>query len=540
MILITSGAFVQGELVSEVGALPPSLLPIGNKRLYEYQISLVKNSFPGEDIYLSIPDSFALTDYDLAALKTLEIKLLRVAEELTLGNSILYCWNATAKHYKNLKILHGDTLFVETLLPNKNAISTHPNKGVYQRAIWNAGEGDSNDIHNKLSSDNDVVVSGFFGFSEPLYFMKSLVEQSGNFLRALYEYDKAYRFEIFRAGKWLDFGHVNSFFASRTAMTTQRAFNELSITKRYVEKYSKSKSEKIYAEGCWFDSLPYELRIHTPHLLSLEKENGTTGFSIYRLEYLYLLPLSDLYVFGKLPERQWKTVFNSIESTISDFKRWTPKEGELDVSVFDSMYLEKTIDRLADYKVEDCEREGYTARRFKLTCGCVVNLAEIAEYSAEYIRETTDKEISVCHGDFCFSNLLFDSKNESIRCIDPRGVLPNGKRSIYGDRRYDIAKLYHSVIGLYDFIIAGYYTLEESNDSLSISFAKELEVDSVIQEAFRTELLNKCGYSEKEILAITIHLFLSMLPLHSDRPDRQKAFIANAIRLFEKLLGFDK
>ena len=30
-------------------------------------------------------------------------------------------------------------------------------------------------------------------------------------------------------------------------------------------------------------------------------------------------------------------------------------------------------------------------------------------------------------------------------------------------------------------------------------------------------------------------LILSMLPLHSDRPDRQRAFIANALRLYAKL-----
>jgi hypothetical protein len=37
---------------------------------------------------------------------------------------------------------------------------------------------------------------------------------------------------------------------------------------------------------------------------------------------------------------------------------------------------------------------------------------------------------------------------------------------------------------------------------------------------------------DTEIIAIVVHLFLSMLPLHSDRPDRQRAFLANALRLF--------
>ena len=34
-----------------------------------------------------------------------------------------------------------------------------------------------------------------------------------------------------------------------------------------------------------------------------------------------------------------------------------------------------------------------------------------------------------------------------------------------------------------------------------------------------------------------ITLFLSMLPLHADRPDRQQAFIGNALRLWTALDG---
>ena len=62
---------------------------------------------------------------------------------------------------------------------------------------------------------------------------------------------------------------------------------------------------------------------------------------------------------------------------------------------------------------------------------------------------------------------------------------------------------------------------------------------SEIADNFRSGILFESGYEEKEILAITVHLFLSMLPLHSDNSKRQDAFIANALRLF-RLLREDK
>jgi hypothetical protein len=43
------------------------------------------------------------------------------------------------------------------------------------------------------------------------------------------------------------------------------------------------------------------------------------------------------------------------------------------------------------------------------------------------------------------------------------------------------------------------------------------------------------GISEKNIMAMQIQLFLSMLPLHSDDSKRQDAFFANAFRLYKKL-----
>jgi len=145
------------------------------------------------------------------------------------------------------------------------------------------------------------------------------------------------------------------------------------------------------------------------------------------------------------------------------------------------------------------------------------------------------EDVCVSHGDFCFSNILFDSKVECIKCIDPRGLLPDGTMSVYGDRRYDVAKLYHSAIGLYDFIIAGRYRLKDTEDGLSISFPILDDIQNDIFDSFSEKVLDVTGYREKEIIAINIQLFLSMLPLHADRPDRQVAFIANAIRLYENL-----
>lgn len=100
-----------------------------------------------------------------------------------------------------------------------------------------------------------------------------------------------------------------------------------------------------------------------------------------------------------------------------------------------------------------------------------------------------------------------------------------------------MAKLNHSVSGLYDLIIAGQFSINYDYENNSIDFELYDENYKCIIDAYNKIFSNSqaFSYSSLEITCITIHLFLSMLPLHSDSKVRQEAFIANAYRLFSQL-----
>ena len=109
MILITSAKYVNPELESEFGKIPPSFLPLGGKRLYEYQIKLFENT--NEKIVLSLPETFDLSIYDKKKLENLKIDILFIPDGLSLGESITYAVNMNLPISNSLKILHGDTYF---------------------------------------------------------------------------------------------------------------------------------------------------------------------------------------------------------------------------------------------------------------------------------------------------------------------------------------------------------------------------------------------------------------------------------------------
>lgn len=57
MLLIMSGSYVQQELGAEFSSIPPSFLPLANKRLFKHQVSL---GHDGHAIYLVFTGRFCV------------------------------------------------------------------------------------------------------------------------------------------------------------------------------------------------------------------------------------------------------------------------------------------------------------------------------------------------------------------------------------------------------------------------------------------------------------------------------------------------
>ena len=76
MIFITSGQYLKIEIQNEIGALPPCFSFLQNKRLYEFQVELLRNSWPLEKIILTLPKDFEIPQYDKNRLEELEIEML--------------------------------------------------------------------------------------------------------------------------------------------------------------------------------------------------------------------------------------------------------------------------------------------------------------------------------------------------------------------------------------------------------------------------------------------------------------------------------
>jgi hypothetical protein len=514
MIIITSGAFISSEFQVELGKIPPAFVPLGNKRLYEHQVANLKHEFPYIDIYLSVTDAYEMRESDRLLLNRLGVQVINVPDGLSLAESILYVINSVGRYDETLRILHGDTLLSQ--LPK------------YEDVVAVAYAEDEYTWEVESASDAiDKVWCGYFAFSDIKLLARSLTAARGKFAEAVRQYQKTRPQQTPLVDDWHDLGHVNTYFRTRARVTTQRSFNDLRIQDGVVSKTSEQRI-KMEAESNWFSSLPSVLKKYVPQLIDArEVENGKL---LYQLEYLPHLPLNELYVHANLQPAFWNKIFKLSVRLLQGFSTaliLEENQKKVIKSDFEKLVNQKSRVRLEQFS---------TSHNFSMNTPVEINGRHLPELE-EILNHCVGAALAlpampgVSHGDLCFSNVLYDSRSDNLKVLDPRGLNVDQEKTILGDLKYDFAKFAHSVLGLYDHIVAGLFTLKHE---APLKFIFEIHVDQKTREvqALFEDRFVLNGLKVQDVYPLVVLLFLSMLPLHEDKPERQLAFLANALRLY--------
>lgn len=390
--------------------------------------------------------------------------------------------------------------------------------------------------HDEGTTSEPEVLAGYFAFADGMEFRRALAVCQGDFVGAVNHYGKVRPLRLQRVSTWLDCGHLQTYYRSRCSMRIQRSFNQLAISYQVVEKRSHD-AAKVQAEASWFEQLPPRMRMHTPAFLGrLDPVAGDGATPAqpagYAIEYLPMPSLHELLVFAAVGSAGWRHILEGIFA----FMQTGLEHGRAAAPgpVIAALTADKTEARLRGWLATAGIPED---RAWRYQGRAMPAPLEIARQTAALIDTATPDFLGIMHGDLCFTNMFYDFRTQRIKVIDPRGTVDGQAPTVFGDLRYDMAKINHSIVGAYDFILAGRYRCEgfEAGD-LSIGFPHDSSLDRVTALAGAFDL-NGRRLGDPEFTAMTIHLFLSMLPLHADNPGRQRAFLANALRLFAERLG---
>ena len=249
-----------------------------------------------------------------------------------------------------------------------------------------------------------------------------------------------------------------------------------------------------------------------------------------KMEYYGYPSLAELFVYGELHIKIWEQIIDKLMNIVALFRRY---KGKVSLDEYQFVYLKKTKNRL-DELITTFPDFGEILQYEKIFLNeeFLMNIHSLFPFiEKEVNRFYDDAEKNNCfiHGDFCFSNILFDLKSGIIRLIDPRGIW---SESVYGDIRYDIAKLRHSVSGKYDLIMNDFFTINREKNSFEMVI-----FSSSIHDCVKNILDNYViqFWDINQIKLIEALLFISMIPLHNDNKDKQFAMYCTGLKILNEV-----
>jgi hypothetical protein len=535
MLLILSARTVGEDIAGQFGRLPPSFLPMGSKRLFTLQAEAAR----GEPCFMTLPEDIELPAADLRAIEAAGISVIRQSQRLPLTRAIGEAL-IQARAQGPVRVLYGDTM---VRMPAgaeaaPDMVALQDTTANYPWAFLAPGEGPGARFSDAPPRrlDSRRVVCGYYHFSDPDLLAAACHEPS--IVGALNHYDARRPLTCIEAEAWYDFGHLPLYYRSKKDMLVKRVFNELEHEGDLLIKRSAD-TLKMRAEANWYESLPAALRLNTPRYGGRVERDHRAG---YALEYLYQPLLADLSVFGALPLASWLEIIQACIDFVNRAHAIRPPEGSPEASpefaarFFQSVIVDKTWSRLEAWCASP---SGACSMDDRITLDGVEHppLRVAAAALIARIRPTRAEDVRFWHGDLFFGNMFYDFTARRVMAIDPRGQLDAGEIALYGDQRYDLAKLAHSIVGQYDKIVLDRSTLVENGPldwTLTVDARPE---QAAIEEIFTSFAAESCGIDPAELLAMTALLFLSMLPLHRDRPDLQKHFLATGLRLSARALA---
>lgn len=343
---------------------------------------------------------------------------------------------------------------------------------------------------------------------------------------------------------YLDFGVLSDL--NKSKLQVVREFNKIELidddindNELKIKKSSVKKPKKIFDEFSWYQKIPSHMRKYTPTTYEFNSEIGSGEGANYVMNYINSTPLQELFMYNLPDFQSWSSIFDNIYKYLLDSRIIENKEQFYEenknklIQANIKMLKEKTKERVDQIRDMFPHKEYVINGQFY--DNPIYHLDKILEKAEEISSDVNIDNLVILHGDLFFGNMMYDIEKESLKVIDPRGEY--GEFTIYGDMRYDLAKLYHSVIGNYDFIVNGLYELRDYDSTLNYSIFNGDSNKKI--GGFIHYFIETLGNDVEDIEFITGLLFLTMIPLHSENKNNQKMQFIKACEILKNTINGD-
>lgn len=515
------------------------MLPVGGRPVIQWSLSyLLKQGYRRVIIGTNPEDERLRRFVHQAFSSNLDLHFVKVQSERGPGGTLLECLEHEACP-QMVTVVLGDTLFQfpeeQKWSPSANYVLTADDASDATRWCYASVNENFkvNGLKDKPESrpDHWPILIGVYHVSEISIGKEALVfvdePEPLEIRHFLQPYIEQGILQSYPAEEWSDCGNMDLLLGARRRMLVAREFNSLDLDEVRGTICKRSRhTVKLVNEINYYRLLPSDLQCFFPRLVdfSIAAKNA-----YLTLEYYGYPTLSELWVFEEYDMSTWRRIFQRLREVTHCFSAY---EMSLTSEEVDRFYWDKTTERIQAFENQSpdfCELVSMPT--LSINGKRRNGWPEIQHW----VRDRVSNIARTCrpciiHGDLCFSNILYDPFSQALKLIDVRGSF--GSFGLYGDPRYDAAKLLHSIHGGYDFLIHDMFSCERSGEHLRIEqyFPKSRQgILNAFQECFSAD------HAMEEIRFLEGLLFITMCPLHNDHPDRQTAMFAIGLELLNRI-----
>lgn len=531
-LLIPSARVVSEEL-QNLGKLPAVIYPVNGHIVFSY---LYKQYSSKCKINVLCYENAEKVHKKLGKYK--DINVVDIPNVSDLAHTI-YCG---IKSDDPMIINFGDTIVMDNIFEHNGDCFYYANDYVSDKwTFFSIKNGELEEIYDKrkfTSTAKEKLFVGVFYIANPVDFKKCLEKAFLNekktistFYQALKDYSSIHHLSAIETSKWYDIGHADKYYNTKLEVQA-REFNHISIDKDrgILTKYSEDK-DKFIGEIKWYLKLPSDIEYLRPRIFDYSIDYNNPYIS---MEYYAYHTIHELFLNGDLNINQWEMIFERIRFICHDMRRYKVEDRNIIPSLHD-MYFTKTINRLNSLK-KDKRFMDFFNKPINVNGINYISLNSIIDVLKNVIPEMLYdvSKFNIIHGDLCFANMMIDNNFSFIKVIDPRGKF--GVFDIYGDSRYELAKLFHSVDGKYDYIIKDLFELNYSDNKIEFTIQdkdRTFDLYKVFLNVFSEEI---CG-DLKKIELIESLLFLSMIPLHKESYNHQLVMMGTGLEILNRVVN---
>lgn len=327
----------------------------------------------------------------------------------------------------------------------------------------------------------------------------------------------------------LDLSKIRDFLSFTCGSTATRHFNEVQIDTYYYTKLSSDK-RKMQAEYAFYGLVPESMR---PWLIQPFDYRDEDERSSYKMLRYYLADAALQWVHGAFDS----DTFTAFVDRMLFFLAERPRQAcskEQSAAMARELFVTKLEARIKQFLAME---EGRRINALAASATPALDITHLLErYLKLYQRHekgfTFDYQV-VGHGDPCFSNVLYDQQRYLLKLIDPKGAVT--EEELWTHPLYDLCKISHSALGDYDFINNGLYSVgfADNNDLvLRLAYTNHSTLKSLFLRRVQEQ-----GHDTRSMRLGETSLFLSMLPLHIDYPNKVIAFMLKAKQILDEVEG---